>query len=125
MVQKKLAFDQLKGSEVKEDHQWRVVELLLRKCLPFNTVEGKSFRDLPWASEYCSTMDNRTVKRLVDQKYNEVLAWMQQQMEQQVVSVTLNHWTSKAKQNYSGMTVHYIVDNWILRQHDLACFLHE
>jgi hypothetical protein len=46
-VQKKLAFDQLKGSEVKEDHQWSVVELLLRKCLPFNTVEEKSFRDLP------------------------------------------------------------------------------
>jgi hypothetical protein len=55
-----------------------VVELLPRKYLPFNTVEEKSFRDLPWASEYCSKMDNRTVKRLVDQKYNEVLAWIHQ-----------------------------------------------
>ena len=89
-VQKKFVFDQLKGSEEKEDHQWRVVGFFLRKCLPFNTVE-KSFRDLPWASEYCSKMDNRTVKRLNDQKYNEVLAWMQQQMEHQVVSVTLDH----------------------------------
>jgi hypothetical protein len=70
-------------------------------------------------------MNNRTVKRLVDQKYNEILAWMQQQMKHQVVSVTLDHWTSKAQQNYSGMTVHYIDDNWILRQHDLECFLYE
>jgi hypothetical protein len=49
---------------------------------------------------------------------------MLQQMEHQVVSVTLDLWTSKAKQNYAGLTFHYI-DDWILRQHDLGCFLHE
>jgi hypothetical protein len=50
---------------------------------------------------------------------------MWQQMMHQVVFVTLDHWTSKAKQSYSGMTVHYTYDNWIQTQYDLGCYLHE
>jgi hypothetical protein len=46
-------------------------------------------------------------------------------MEHQVVYVTLDNWTTKAKQNYSGMTAHHIDGNWILRQHNLWCFLNE
>jgi hypothetical protein len=124
-AKKKLLFHKQIGPEVKEDHQWKVVEYILTECLPFNTMEKKSFRDLPWASEYCSKMDKRTVQRLVEQKYSDVLARMRQQMEHQVVSVTLDHCTSNANHNYSGMSGHYIDDNWILQQHDLGCFLHE
>jgi hypothetical protein len=87
---------------------------------PLDTVEKESFKGLPRASEYCSRMDNRTVKRLVGKKYTKILAGIRQQMENQVVSVTLDHWTSTAKHNYSGMTAHYVDDNWILRQHDLG-----
>jgi hypothetical protein len=124
-AQKKLVFHKPMGSEVKEEHQCNDVEYILTECLPFNTVEKKSFRDLPWASEYCSKMDRRTVQRLVEQKYVEVISRMRQHIQHQVVSVTLDDWTSTAKQNYSGMAAHNIKDNWILQQCDIGCFLHE
>jgi hypothetical protein len=62
-AKKKVLFHKQIGPEAQEDHQWKVVEYILSKCLPFNTVEKKSFRDLPWASEYCSKMDRRTVQK--------------------------------------------------------------
>jgi hypothetical protein len=34
-------------------------EYILTECLPFSTVETKSFRGLRWASEYWSKMDNK------------------------------------------------------------------
>jgi hypothetical protein len=45
-------------------------------------------------------------------------------MKDQVVSVTLDHWTSKANHNYSGMTSHFVDNDWVLRKIDLGCFLH-
>jgi hypothetical protein len=75
------------------------VDYILTECLPFNAEEKKSFRDLPWASEYSSTMGKRTIQRIVKQKYIEILARMRQQMEHQAVPVTQEHWSSKARQN--------------------------
>ena len=120
-----LKYQRPTGPEVKAAHQWKVVEYIISASLPLNTVEDSLFRSLPWESDYCSQMDNVTVKTIIRSKYMELLSLIQQQIKDQVVSVTLDHWTSKAKHNYSGMTSHYIDDNWVLKRIDMGCFLHE
>jgi len=120
-----LKFQKPTGPEVKAAHQWKVVEYIISASLPFNTVEDPLFKSLPWQSDYCSQMDNVTVKNIIRSKYKELLSHMQQQMKDQVVSVTLDHWTSKAKHNYSGITSHYSDDDWVLKRSDRGCFLHE
>jgi hypothetical protein len=61
-VKKKLVLHQLMVPEVKEDRQWKGVEFLLIKCLPFNTVEKKGLQrpsETQWTSEHWSKMENR------------------------------------------------------------------
>ena len=41
------------------------------------------------------------------------------------LSLTIDHWTSRAGQNYTGLTAHWIDGNWNLQKFDLGCFLHE
>jgi hypothetical protein len=50
------------GADVKADHQWGVVELILTEFRPFTAEEKKSFRDLSKASDYCTKVDERTRK---------------------------------------------------------------
>ena len=51
---------------------------------------------------------------------NELL----EKLENQNVTLTLDHWSSVANENYTGLTAHWIDENWKLCNAQLGCFLH-
>ena len=70
-------------------------------------------------------MSDRTVKQLMTNKEMEVRAELVASLEGQHVVLTTDHWTSVAKQNYTGLTSHHINSKWELVSHELGCILHE
>jgi hypothetical protein len=46
-------------------------------------------------------------------------------IEGQWIAVTVDHWTSKEKHNYTGMTVHWLDEKMQLHSLKLGCFLQE
>jgi hypothetical protein len=38
-------FHKLRRKDVKEDHQWKIVEYLMTECLGFNTAKKKQFKE--------------------------------------------------------------------------------
>ena len=51
----------------------------------------------------------------------EVRELLSNTMVSQAVTLTIDHWTSTSKQNYCGMTAHFINKTWDLKSHVLGC----
>jgi hypothetical protein len=124
-AQKKLVFHKPMGSEIKEEHQWNVVEYILTECLPFNTMEKKSFRDLPGLLN--------TVPRWIEGQYKDLLSKKMARLYQGYDSIYSTKWhlslwmIGQAQQSRTIqawlLTISRII--WILQQCNIGCFLHE
>ena len=110
-------------AEKAKQERWKVCRWILDTNQPFSAVEEDSFRDLPIAPS-CQDMDNKTVKDMLMDKEAEIRRAIRGKLDGQVVSITLDHWTSKASHNYVAITVHWIDADWKLQSEQLGCFLH-
>jgi hypothetical protein len=46
-------------------------------------------------------------------------------LEGEWLALTIDHWTSNGKHNYTGMTAHWIDEHFVQHSLKLGCFLHE
>ena len=98
---------------------------IVKDCLPLTTVNSPNFR------AFCDTVNGNfpkmSYKNLVQRiclLEKTVRDQMVKQTEGQSIALTIDHWSSIAKQNYTGMTAHWIDDNMVLHATELGCFLH-
>lgn len=110
----------------QQNQQLMTVKCIVDNNLPFKLVESKSFRNMIEAhNPHAKVMSNKKVKEIVINLENAMRNAAIEKMKGLSVCLTLDHWTSKAHQNYTGMTAHFIDDDWKLHNLSLGIFLHE
>ena len=84
-------------------------EWLAKDLLPFSTVQSPSFRKLIKTHNSRSTMfTNITMKNKMREIENEIRQYIVSKIKKDDswISITLDHWTSINKQNYTGLFEH-------------------
>jgi len=110
----------------KKDQELKTVHFIVDCMLPFSTVQKKSFRAMIKSHNPSATpMSNRKVKAILLALEEAMRNKCVEMMAGEHVSITLDHWTSKANQNYLGITAHFIDKDWNARSVPLGVFLHE
>jgi hypothetical protein len=106
--------------------QVMTVKFVADALLPLNIVERESFRDL--IKSYDHKSKPMSTKFLKDQ-----ITLIERRMKEYAIStlkgfsicLTVDHWTSKAHQNFTGLTAHFIDDNFNVHLVNLGIYLHE
>ena len=90
-------------------------KFVVDNALPFSIVESPSFRSMITAhNKHAKVMSNKKVKTNIINLDDTIRKAAIEKMKGESVCFTLDHWTSKANQNYTGMTGHFIDDEWKL-----------
>jgi hypothetical protein len=113
--------------EIKMKNQdLKTTKFIVDCMLPFQTVEEKSFREMISShNPQARVMSNKKIKNIIIDLDSEIRNAATEAMKGLSVCLTLDHWTSKAHHNYTGMTAHFIDDNWKIHNMPLGIFLHE
>jgi hypothetical protein len=92
--------------------------------LPFKTVEKESFCELIASHNLqAKVMSNKKVKSIIINLESAMRDYAVKAVKGQSVCLTLDHWTSKAHHNYTGMTAHFIDDKWNLNHVNFGILL--
>ena len=113
---------------LKQEHQQMcVVRFLVEQLLPFSTVESDSFRKMlrAFSPSQASPMSNRRVKALLEMLETHVRQSHADEFKTETVSFTMDHWTSAANQNCTGLTAHFIKKDWTMNSVSLGIHLHQ
>jgi len=104
----------------------KTVKYIVKNNLPFRIVEDDAFREMILShNANAKVMSNKKVKNIIitlEQKMRDAAV---ASMKGQSVCLTLDHWTSKAHHNYTGVTAHFIDPGWKAHNMSLGIFLHE
>lgn len=94
--------------------------------LPLSTVESDHYRQHIRAHDSkAKGVTTKKVKERMRQFEANIREAMLLSMQGNWISLTIDHWTSVAKQSYSGMTSHWIGEDFVLQSRVLGCWLHE
>ena len=113
--------------KLRQAHQ----ELMTTKFIvdthqPLSVVENKAFREMIKShNQHAKPMSNIKVKNIVIELEHAMREAGIEKMKGLSVSFTLDHWTSKANQNCTGFTVHFLDDDWKMISMTLGIILHE
>ena len=100
--------------------KWTVDQLI-----PFDTFNNNAFHDFIAEFNPAGTIPSaKTIKNHVNLLSIDTKEKIKALIKGQYVALTVDHWTSKAKDNYSSLMVHYINDDDLLVTHILACEKH-
>lgn len=92
----------------------------------FSEVEKDSFRKMISShNKHAKVMSNKKVKTITTNIDHAIRKASIEAMQGQSVCVTLDHWTSRRKHNYTGITGHFIDDDFKLNSRTLGMFLHK
>lgn len=114
--------------EKEENIVQKTIEWICMDLQPLSTIESDYFRELMLVNnpEYKVLGRKGAIKRLYileDEIRTFILELIQ--TNDPWFSVTVDHWTSIANQNYTGMTIHWIGEDGVLNNIQLGCWLHE
>ena len=121
--------------QLQEQIKGDACEWLLEDMLPTSIAESEPFRK--FLKKVISTTGGNKgilpVNRLtregcdnwIEQKEIMMRRKLVTQTEGQVLCLTIDHWTSRGKQSYTGMTCHWIDDDFAGHAVELGCFLNE
>jgi hypothetical protein len=94
-------------------------------CQPLYVGESKSFKAMIHAANpKIGTPDAKALKRKLQIQKELATTTMKTFFKGKFFSVTLDHWTSIANENYAALTLHTI-DNFVLKKLTLSCLKHE
>jgi len=106
--------------------QLATAKFVVENALPFSVVETPSHRAMiATHNPQAKHMSNKKVKSIIINLDNAMRGRVIESMKGQSASFTLDHWTSKANENYTGITGHFIDDKWKLNSMSLGMFLHK
>jgi len=114
----------------KEQKQEKIndatLKWIIKECLPMDTTESISFQSMMKAAYVgYKNISSKHIKTKLYQMAIKVRRQIKKLVGNNTVSMTSDHWTSLAKQNYEGMTIHWIDNEWKLHSLPCGCFLHE
>lgn len=114
-------------TKLKKAHQEvMTARFIAENALGLKIVETESFRDMIASfNSYAKPMSNKRMKDIIIRLEDAMRDAAIETMRGQSVCITMDHWTSKANQNYTGMTAHFIDDDFVLHDHTLGMFLHQ
>jgi hypothetical protein len=124
---KNLKAPKLLSKTEKQEHVNRqMARWLAMDVLPFTTVESKPYR------QHIESIDS-TMKPFLAVTMKDTLRSLEDNIQDAIVksvagswmSLTMDHWTLRGKDSYTGMTAHRIDENFDLQNQVLGCWLHE
>jgi hypothetical protein len=121
--------------QLQEQIKGAACEWLLEDMLPTSMAESEPFRKF-LKKVIATTGGNKGISPLhrlsrrgcdywIEQKEITMRRKLVTQTEGQVLCLTIDHWTSRGKQSYTGMTCHWIDDDFVGHAVELGCFLNE
>ena len=108
---------------VQKNTEWIAMDLL-----PVSTVKSKWYRSMMAASDsHTRPISRKCINKTMKLTENEIRNYIINlvKTEDPWISITVDHWTSIASQNYTGMTAHWIGKECTLHNLQLGCWLHE
>lgn len=82
---------------------------------PFSAVENEAYRDMIRSYDVeAKPFSRKSVQECLIAKEATVRKAVIDAVNGSTVALTVDHWTSNAKHNYTGMTVHFIDKDWNL-----------
>ncbi|KAG7371366.1 hypothetical protein IV203_019936 [Nitzschia inconspicua] len=116
----------LSPNEERAHQELAVTKWIATTHQPLIGVEDPSFRSMIASfNKKAKPMGRHQIKQHILNLEGYMREASIKSMEGKSVSLTLDHWTSVANQNYTGMTAHFIDDDWKLVSTSLGIFLHE
>ena len=114
------------SKEREKQQELKTVKFICGNWLRFSIVESDSFCKLvkdhnPSAAIMSARKKVKKNIALIDSLMRER---MTEELEGKAISATVDHWTSKANQTFTGLTAHWIDDDWVLQSHNLGLFPH-
>lgn len=107
---------------------YTIAMLIASKNLCLTLVDDDIFKKLIGIGDPAymrSPINYRGVVRELKRIEDEMRVYLMEETRGQSVSLTIDHWTSLSMQNFTGITEHWIDDEWELQALPLGCFLHE
>ena len=113
--------------EEKQEHiNDATVKWIVKECLPIDTTESISFQNMMKAAYYgYKNISSNQVEAGLNQLAMKVRRQIKKLVGKNIVSIASDQWTSLAKQNYEGITIHWIDNEWKRHSLPCGCFLHE
>jgi hypothetical protein len=103
-----------------------VVAWVVDTIQPFSAVDEDSFVRMIQAFDKAAQLpDSKKVREMIMNLEDRLRSDMMSSVEGLVVSITMDHWTSISADNYTGMTIHSIDEDFHLHHHPLGMFLHK
>ena len=103
-----------------------LVKWIVRAYMPFTTCIDSDFREiLEYLNPYVKNFGVNGIKDEIIRFAHKGREYVKTALEGQHFALTTDHWTSRANDNYAGVTAHYINANWELKTFTLCCCRHE
>ena len=98
-----------------------VSDFIVRDLRPVNVVDSVGFLHLMEVADPRYTVPcRRTINSCIDRRYLAVKANVQQELKQvDYMGMTTDMWTSRSKDGYISITVHYISPQFVMKHHNL------
>lgn len=108
------------------NYEEKFMEWIVDTYQPLSTCESESFRDMMRSvNKNCPNLDRHSIMSKLKQREQTVKLLMKNVLQNEDVSITLDHWTSAANVNYVAQTAHFIDSNFKLMKLTLACSQHK
>ena len=105
----------LSAEETKVKRELAVAVFVASTMSPIDIVENQAFRKMISAfNSQAEVMGPKNVREKIICLHDNMRRLVFDRMKGQTISLTIDHWTSMANQNYTGMTSHWIDEAWNL-----------
>ena len=116
----------LSNTEKREHVKHQTARWLAMDILPLTTVESKRYR------QHIESIDSK-MKPFTAVSMKNTLRSLEDKIRDAIVervtgswmALTTDHWTSRGKDSYTGMTAHWVDEKFELQNRVLGCWLHE
>ena len=103
-----------------------MIDWVISGCHPFTIVEEPKFREMMITCDSnFKNISHNTVKESVRERTLKTRAKLVSKIGDYPVSLTCDNCTSMGKNNYTGMTAHWIDGDYKLNSIPIGCFLHQ
>ena len=111
----------------REDFIKNKVATCIAGCLlPLSIVENPFWREMTKAyMPAAQKLTSESISKELDKMEKSFREEICEQLAGESVCFTIDHWSSIANQNFTGINAHWINQNWEMQSDQLGCFLHE
>ena len=114
------SFSEKRANQVTETAKW-----IVSTVQPLNTVENPYFRQMidAYAPNTQPIGRDKVWTKILELEMG-IRTKVSEAIRDETVSVTVDHWCSIAKDNFVGITVHWVDQKWSLQSKQIGCFRH-